>query len=362
MQQASERVLVLVNKAASRASRAWPLIKAVLEEHEVSFEGEETGEPGGMERRVRAALREGCRTVAVVGGDGTLSEAARGFFESPAELKDGEFPSRIETGAALAILPAGTGDDFARGLKGSRASLEECLERLVKHCRALRGEGHGAAAETLKEAQPEREGAAQQQDSEQQKDWEQPTTRLVDTLYASTDGGAHRFVCLNAATLGIGAEVAARVAAQKGAVRRLSGEARFALAAAGALLAWRNREVRVRIDDEHLLECATNLVAVTNGAYAGGGMRFAPSARPDDGRLEVVTGCRISRAGIVRELARIHRGGHLANAKVILKTGTRVRIEMAEPSERLPVEADGDLRGHTPAEFQLMPRSLRLVW
>ena len=185
---------------------------------------------------------------------------------------------------------------------------------------------------------------------------------MVDTLYASTDDGARRFVCLNAATLGIGADVAARVAAQGGAARRLSGEARFALAAAGALIAWRNREVRVSIDDDYLMECATNLIAVTNGAYAGGGMHFAPSARPDDGCLEVVTACRVSRAGVVRELARIHRGGHLANPKVILKSGTRVRIETADPSERLPVEADGDPRGHTPAVFQLMPQSLRFVW
>ena len=53
--------------------------------------------------------------VAVVGGDGTLSAAAAGYFEPCAGLAVQESPRAINSKAALAILPAGTGDDFVRG-------------------------------------------------------------------------------------------------------------------------------------------------------------------------------------------------------------------------------------------------------
>ena len=90
-------------------------------------------------------------------------------------------------------------------------------------------------------------------------------------------------------------------------------------------------------------------------------MNFAPGARPDDGRLEALTVCRVSRAELLRELARVRRGGHLANPKVLLRHATLVRVSTPDPADALPVEADGDPRGRTPAAFRLMPAALRAV-
>jgi diacylglycerol kinase (ATP) len=167
-------------------------------------------------------------------------------------------------------------------------------------------------------------------------------------------------VCLNAASLGVGAEVTSRVAAQGASLRLLPGEARFALAAVGPIAAWRNRRVRVALEGAGWEELRTNFVVVCNGAYAGGGMNFAPAARTDDGLLDVVTVGDISRAGVVREMSRIHRGGHVANPKVRIRRAARVGVESLE--DELMIEADGDFRGHTPAEFVVMPAALRVVW
>ncbi|MDQ3745479.1 MAG: hypothetical protein M3444_13960, partial [Acidobacteriota bacterium] len=108
--------------------------------------------------------------------------------------------------------------------------------------------------------------------------------------------------------------------------------------------------------------CGTNLLAVVNGIYAGGGMNFSPEASLTDGLLDVLAVCGISRAGLVRELTRVRRGGHLANPKIKLTRGTRVRVETHDPADSLPVEADGDVRGRTPAEFRVMPGALRVVF
>jgi diacylglycerol kinase family enzyme len=241
-------------------------------------------------------------------------------------------PARINDEAALAVLPAGTGNDFARGLAGERASLERWLARLIKHTRR-----DARAATTM-------------------------STRAVDVLRGTIGDAARPFFCLNAATLGIGAEVAGRVAAQGGLVRQCPGEARFALAAVQALARWRARRISVRVDDAEAFECATNLVAIANSPYAGGGMMFSPEARTDDGLLDVVTASRLSRRALVREMTRIHSGGHIKNPRVRITRGERVRVEHRTPADALAIEADGDLRGHTPLEFRVLAGALKVVY
>lgn len=322
--------LIIINNAAAKARRAWPNVRGKLEASKIDFDSYETTRPGDATDRTREALKTGVTTVAVVGGDGTLSEAAQGFFEFSDNLD--ELPSPVNPAASLAILPAGTGDDFARGLMaGNRAPLEHWIDILVSHC----------------EAQGE------------------VNTHLVDVLYGLCDEYQMPFICLNASTMGIGGETAGRVAAQKEFMRRFSGEIRFAVAAMAALAGWRERRVRVSIDasdrSREVIEAPMNLAAVANALYAGGGMMLSPEARFDDGKLDVVTASGLNRANVVRELARIHKGGHVANPKVQIRQGTKVRVETFAPADAMPIEVDGNVRGVTPVEFRVMPQALRFV-
>ena len=301
-----------------------PSFKTQLRTAAVDFDFYATSHPGDATSKTRAALRAGTQTIAVVGGDGTLSEAAEGFFEFNETLL--ERPSAINSSASLAILPAGTGDDFARGLMGRRAPLDQWIATLIAHCQ------RGAN-----------------------------TTRPVDVLYGLCDGYLKPFICLNASSMGIGGETAARVAAQGKLMRRLSGEVRFALAATAGLVNWRERRVRVVVDDKEILDAPVNLAAVANALYAGGGMMLSPEARFDDGKLDVVTASGLNRANVVRELTRIHKGGHVANPKVRITQGTKVRIETFSPEDAMKIEADGNVRGVTPVEFRVIPDALQFV-
>jgi len=280
----NSKLLVIINPASARSRRTWPEIKSKLMENGISFDAHETTHAGDATERTRRALRNGYETIAVVGGDGTLSEAASGFFEFQADEDEVAFhpPSQINQEAALAILPAGTGDDFARGMAGRREPLEKWLETLIDHCRQDDSDG----------------------------------PRLIDVIQGRATNGARDFICLNVATIGLGAEVAMRVASQRGATKRLPGEARFVSAAFGALVAWRERRVRISVDDGEDLETSTNLLAVANSTHAGGGMLFAPAARVDDGLIDLMLTHDLTRATILRELPRIRRGEHLKNPKV----------------------------------------------
>jgi diacylglycerol kinase (ATP) len=327
----SQRTLVIINPAAARSRRAWPKVREALREGGLDFDLHETAFAGDATARTREALREGYTTIAVIGGDGTLSEAAEGFFEYGVD-KESErlvLPSSINPQAALAILPAGTGDDFARGLAGRREPVDGWVKRLITHAR----------------------------------DNDSSATRIIDVIAGrvANERGGRNFICLNVSTIGLGAEVALRVSEQGRFVQRLPGEARFLQAACGALVAWRERRMRVTVDEREALECASNLIAVANNTYAGGGMMFAPEARTDDGLIDLMLSCQLTRRAILKELPRIHRGGHIRNPQVSLYKAKRVRLEPLTANDALPVEADGNPRGHTPAEFRIMPDALRIV-
>ena len=301
----------------------WPEIKRKLDAAGVEYQEYETTARGDATGKTRAFLRSGINSILVVGGDGTLSEAAEGFFEFNADLDVP--PTAIDPTATLAILPAGTGDDFARGLAGSRAPLQTWIDKFIAHAR---GESH---------------------------------TLAVDVLYGRCNGYEKPFICLNASTMGIGGETAGRVAAQGKFMRNFSGEFRFVFAAVGALAAWRERRVIVAVDGRTVTDGPMNLVAVGNALYCGGGMMLSPDARIDDGKLDVITASGLSRANVVTELSRIHTGGHVKNPKVTITQGTIVRIETLMLQDAMPLEADGNVRGVTPVQFQVMPGALRFV-
>ena len=268
-------MLIIINPCAAKARRVWPTIKNELDSAGIRYDVHETTSPGDATNKTRAALESGVQSVVVVGGDGTLSEAAEGFFQFNDDLD--KPPASINPSATLAILPAGTGDDFARGLRRSRSPLQHWIDTL-----------NARNAET------------------------------IDVLYGRCNDYEKPFICLNASTMGIGGETAGRVAAQGKFMRNFSGEFRFVFAAVGALAAWRERRVRVSVDGRVVVDGPMNLAGVANGLYAGGGMMLSPQARIDDGKLDVITASGLTRAHVVTELSRIHTGGHVSNPKVTI--------------------------------------------
>jgi len=312
-------VLLIINNAAAKARQAWPLIQNQLNEAGLSYQAYETKEAGDATLKTREALRSGFHSIAVVGGDGTLSEVAEGFFEFNQNLD--LLPTAVNPNARLAILPAGTGDDFARGLRRGRKPLKSWIETFLS-------DGSNNATQ-------------------------------IDVLYGRSNDFEKPFICLNASTMGIGGETAARVAAQGKLMRRFSGEFRFVYAALAALAGWRERRVRVTVDGRVVSDTPMNLIGVANGLYAGGGMMLSPEARVDDGKLDVVTVSGLSRANVVTELSRVHTGGHVNNPKVKITQGEIVRIETFLVQDAMPIEADGNVRGVTPVQFQVIPKALR---
>lgn len=100
------------------------------------------------------------------------------------------------------------------------------------------------------------------------------------------------------------------------------------------------------------------MVAFANAPTYGGGMRIAPQARLDDGKLDVCFLRRTSRLRLLRLFPKVFSGGHLASPDVTYFQAAGLRVQTESP---LDVYADGDYVCRTPVEVGLLPGALRVL-
>jgi diacylglycerol kinase family enzyme len=115
-ERARMRVLLLVNASASSVTPRTRVViaKALAADHDV--EVAETSRRGHATRLAQGAAADGVDCVVVLGGDGTLNEAANGIARTP---------------TALAVLPGGSTNVFARTIGMVNDPIEATGQLLV---------------------------------------------------------------------------------------------------------------------------------------------------------------------------------------------------------------------------------------
>ncbi len=99
-----------------------------------------------------------------------------------------------------------------------------------------------------------------------------------------------------------------------------------------------------------------NNMVVANGQFFGGGMKIAPKAAPTDGLLDILVEHARKREAIAL-MPKIYKGTHLPHPDIDLYKRVRATITADRP---LLIEADGEVLGHTPATFEVLPDAIRL--
>jgi YegS/Rv2252/BmrU family lipid kinase len=292
----SERVVFLVNPASGNGStgKRWP--KLVRRAAELGLTGETilSERPGHLAEAARDAPADAL--LVVVGGDGTLNEVVNGA---------------AATGREIAVLPAGTGQDFGR-THGIPARFDDAV-RLV-----LDGE-----------------------------------PRTIDLGRVTVAGGAERWFA-NVGSVGMSGAVAARA---NGMSKALGGRSTFFYALVREFLGWRNTEVTVTLDDAVERRGPMHDVILANGRWHGGGMKLAPEASWNDGLFDVVLIGDVDKLDFLTTAPKLYSGRHLAHPKIELVRSRTVAIDAAEP---LPIEVEGEPVGTTPARFEVVPGALRV--
>lgn len=297
---------LIANPAAGRGrDPVLPRLTRVLEDRGLEHEVVMTRSQGHATTLAREAIeRDGRRYLVAVGGDGTVHEVVNGMIDP-------------ETGASadglvLGTVPAGSGADFVRTF-----GLSLPPERFVKH---LEGES----------VYPIDVGRI----------------RLV-----GLDGSERTVLFVNIAEVGYGAVVVSRAERFPRALGRL----RYLVAVFVAIRTFGRKAATITLDHTEQSGEYSNVV-VANCQFFGGAMHVAPLATPDDGQFDVQL-WRGSVKDVFLMTNQIRRGEHTGHPEI--QTYRSAGLEVTT-DENILVEADGEVLGHAPARFDILPRALSL--
>jgi len=256
------------------------------------------------------ALKNNYKRILAVGGDGTINKVINGFFN------DDEC---VNSDAILSVLPLGTGGDFVKSISQSM-SLDDKIKGLQRN-----------------------------------------RVKKIDVgkiNFISHEGYKIDRYFINIASFGMGGEVDQRINHFK-SFKKLGGTPAFLLATYATLLFFKNKKIRLRIDDHFDQKLAVRNVAIANGKFFGGGMKIAPFAQLDDGIFDIVIVGDLSRTQIVFHTPKIYKGKHLGVSGLTALQGKKI---IAESEEEVLLDIDGEAPGRLPATFEIMPKAITLQY
>lgn len=289
--------LVIANPRAGSAELGETLEHAAKEH---GWEWRWTCSKGEATGLARDAASHGVARIIAAGGDGTAHEIVQGILETDAR-------------PVVGVLPLGTGNDLVRTL-GFPLDAEAVLA-------ALTGE---------------------------------TDVRRMDLARAEV--GGHERILVNGSAAGFSGEVD----------RALDDEAKarwgawaYMRAALDVLADLPRYELSARVDGQALEKVACIGLTVMNGRTCGGGMQVAPSARLEDGKLDLLVIEEATRLALAGVAAQLRTGGVLDNKNVRHYVGARIELTSGP---LMPFNVDGELIGDVQtARFEVLPGELPIV-
>jgi diacylglycerol kinase (ATP) len=295
--------LILANPTAGGGlgREALPRLKAFALEKHWSAEFRTVESAAEFAQIAREEAAAGRERIFALGGDGT--------FQALLNAVAGH------THVSIGVLPAGGGNDLAAAL-GLPLNPVRAAEMIL-----TRGEAVAMDAARVR------------------------TADGVERLYMGGGG------------VGLDAE-AARFAS--GVYRKMRGRSRYLLSAIRALGKFRGTYVRVSLagSEQTSLEGTALVLGVLNTPSYGGGLRLAPEANLEDGKLNLVLLENLSVVEIAKMLPRMAATGEIRTQRIQRHCVTRARIETERPCA---FHADGEIVGMTPVEIEVVPQAMR-VW
>ncbi len=290
-------VVVVANPTAGRGkgARLIPKVDALLRSLGVSHTLRICEGADDPERLAKVAASDGTEIVAALGGDGQVGACANGLFG---------------TESALAVIPAGTGNDFARHIGLDRKDPLAAVRLLSS-----------------------------------------PTFRAIDVVKVTTRERQRYYVNIG------GAGFDSEVSEHANRVRRLRGAPKYVYSTFVTLARFSPGDFVVRVDGkEHAFRGM--MLAVGNGTSYGGGMRVTPDARSDDGLLDVCVIQELPKWQFVKTFPKVFSGKHVEHRAVTMLRGREIEMTADRPFQ---VYADGEPVGRLPATFSVVPSALRVV-
>jgi diacylglycerol kinase (ATP) len=283
---------VLINPISGRGkgARVGSEVISFLSTRGISYEVVSVATADATRENLQKIIQDkGCDGIIAVGGDGLVNLAIQ-------EIARTQIP--------LAVIPAGTGNDFCRTLGWKTDEVDSILERVMSTA---------------------------------------PTAMDLGLVNGSWFG----------AILSTGFDSVVNERANS--LTWPKGPMKYNVAILLELFGFKPHKYEITIDGVAQSTKAM-LIAVGNGISYGGGMKVCPGARVDDGEFDIMILKPISTFEFLRVFPRVYAGTHVSHPAVEIRRGRQVII--AAPAIAY---ADGERVGDLPAHAQCVPNAL-LTW
>tara|TARA_B100000003_G_scaffold85965_1_gene76995 strand:+ start:40 stop:1086 length:1047 start_codon:yes stop_codon:yes gene_type:complete len=242
--------------------------------------------------------------VAVVGGDGSLSEVVTGLMQ-------------VGNKCRVGLIPAGTGNSMANDLRIK--STEDAVARICA--------GHYQMLDLAK-------------------------VDMVAGLPGSEGGELTRYSA-NLVTWGLGVD--STIKAEK---MRWMGPMRYDVGILMAIMANNRRHATLTLDG-HAIENDFTLFLIQNSQTGGSLLPLAPGASLDDGKMDIGILKKMKRGQILKAFGQLKKEGrHVFHPMVDYHQFKTLEISTPKPTA---INVDGENIGSTPLKMEVMPSSLKII-
>ncbi|HZK57737.1 MAG TPA: diacylglycerol kinase family protein [Clostridia bacterium] len=285
--------LFIVNPTAGkgRAKKTIPIIKKIMEDNKCNYQIKVTEKAGDGQLFAEKAKIGDYSVIVSVGGDGTLHEIVNGMAGGAQKL---------------GIVPAGTGNDFARSID-MPFNTEDAIENLI---------------------------------------WGKATSIDLGRLNGE--------YFINFCSVGLDALIAEEANRIK---KYFSSTYSYIIGVVKALGKFKSIKAELVIDNKKYDE-EIMLVAVCNGAYYGGGMNIAPQAKVFDGQFDICVVRKMSKLKLLFLFPTIFKGEHIKYDEVKIYRGKNVQVFSRED---MHVNADGDIVYSRPVSFEILHNEIEVI-
>ncbi|MEY3098681.1 MAG: hypothetical protein RIS32_472 [Actinomycetota bacterium] len=285
--------LLLINPKSGngRGNKVGKLVKQELNALGIQYLDVSADSAQESQKNLKSKLKENQRFegLFLIGGDGTVNLAVQ-------EL--------VGSNLGLALIPAGTGNDFARTLNLKLKNPEKLISHYLSSRPSLIDVGKVGEK------------------------------YFVDVLSTGFDSMVNE---------------------RANAMKRIKGRAKYNVSILMVLSTFKPKTYRFSIDGLSF-ESKAMLIAVSNGICYGGGMKVTPDAKIDDGLFDILILSPVSKFEFLKVFPKVFSGTHTTHPAVKISRGKSVEID----SDAVAY-ADGERVGPLPVKARVIERGL-LTW
>jgi diacylglycerol kinase (ATP) len=279
----------------------------------------------------RQLLRNGYKNIVAVGGDGTINEVANGFFDFESQNKQtkdlGKFrlDSRlklINPKGIMYVIPSGSRNVLARSLELKHQGAESLMR--IRHMKR----------------------------------------RKIDVIAATitdkeTPSLTHNRIVLNAAEIGVGAEIIDRSKKVRGKVKNRFVSTMTSIIA--TLPSYNSNECYIVMDKHRKISSKMTMGIVANGRFLGGGFKAASRAKFSDGLLDLII---LKNSGSFKMIDKLIELKGTSTYKyeedILYYQASEVKFVPKERDVTITVSVDGEPIGILPAIFKIYHNALTI--